>query len=516
MAAPFVAEDAPSALRRVAAILLAALLAGYVVFNKPFALTGWPPVYVGELALASGLLVLLPSFHAVFVEPVKRSWACRLIAAFVLYGSARALYDYAWHGQWALRDGVIAGYGLLAFIAPALWRPAAPDAPPLASRVAVVFQSVSLWAAVWAALIVYGYFDLRNSVWINNKPDFSTLAAALAAWLCAVAALRQYCLIRTPASSKELFPLLAGSLFYLALAVLTAKLMLRLPTRAVYLSALPLAALCLAAFARQRWQTITLSTAALLMLLLGLAGFITRYVPRFAEITRQYELNSQLGFSVRDIEIELRAHPEDYGVFNEDLNLNNISEKGFGERMASVWNPDEKQFDTLEGRRAAHAGQWRLAFWLRAFYYTMRNAPLHGIGFGTNITNLMRHSEAWEMYKPAMSMGNRNPHCAHMSVLTRMGLIGLALWAGLLGLVFWNGLKSCRRLRALGWPNAPASSTVSNISASTRQRLAFFGQLAVLGVWLIYLTTMSFGVVLENPFGGMVFWALSGVLAAGE
>jgi hypothetical protein len=36
----------------------------------------------------------------------------------------------------------------------------------------------------------------------------------------------------------------------------------------------------------------------------------------------------------------------------------------------------------------------------------------------------------------------------------------------------------------------------------------------LLGVWLIWLCAMSFGVVLEGPMGGMWFWALTGVLAS--
>src|SRR5687767_2155231 len=95
-------------LQRAAAALLAVLLAGYVIFNKPFATLGWPPIYIGEIAIALALLAVLPSFKVTFVEPVKRSWTFRLMAAFIVYGALRAFVDYFTHGQWAARDSVIA------------------------------------------------------------------------------------------------------------------------------------------------------------------------------------------------------------------------------------------------------------------------------------------------------------------------------------------------------------------------------------------------------------------------
>jgi hypothetical protein len=507
-------SDAPTPLRHVqhaAALLLAVLLIGYIIFNKPFATLGRQPVYIGEIIIAIALLALLPTFRIAFIEPLRQSWAMRLIAAFFAYGTVRALIDYSTHGEWALRDSVIATYALVAFVAPTLWRLASPPVTtePLATRIAAILLPVSLWSAVWAAAILFGYINLQSGFWASNKPDFSTLAAALAMWMCAVALLRNFALIRWPVVPSDLVRIGGTGLIFLALTFLAGTLMLRLPTRAVYISVLPLAAISVITFAKGRAQKIAVAVGAAVILLAGSVFFGSRYTPLLREIDQKYALHDNLDFSVNDLEIEGRNTAENFGTFTDGLDLSHISQKGFTERLASVVSPDENKFETLEGRRAAHAGEWRLAFWQRSFYYTLHHAPISGIGFGENVTNLMRHSGAWEMYKPAMSLGNRNPHSGHLTVFVRLGFFGVALWLAILALVFWSALRTCWRYRDLGWREKYTVNTMY-------YRRAFFGMLAIFGVWLIYLTAMSFGVVLENPFGGMVFWALSGVIASRE
>jgi hypothetical protein len=139
----------------------------------------------------------------------------------------------------------------------------------------------------------------------------------------------------------------------------------------------------------------------------------------------------------------------------------------------------------------------------------MSRAPVFGIGLGTNLTYLLRNTPAWPIFIDSVRLDppNRNPHCAHVTIFTRLGLLGLALWLGILGTVCVCALRTCwyHRQRASSPDLAPEEAAL--------HRTHFWDGVTVLGVWLIYLWAMSFGVVLEGPFGGIWFWALTGVLA---
>ena len=105
-------------LRRVAAIVFLLLLAGYLIFNRSFALLGFPPFYVGEMAIGLALLAALFDFKNVFIEPLKRSRAMQLVALFMFYGIARVAIDAPSRGMDAARDGVICIYAVAAFLGP--------------------------------------------------------------------------------------------------------------------------------------------------------------------------------------------------------------------------------------------------------------------------------------------------------------------------------------------------------------------------------------------------------------
>jgi hypothetical protein len=171
-----------------------------------------------------------------------------------------------------------------------------------------------------------------------------------------------------------------------------------------------------------------------------------------------------------------------------------------------MFTSDPNAFATLAGQRGAHANLWRMIFWQRTFNYVSKNAPLAGIGMGPNITNLNRLTPAWPMFIPAMSVGLRNPHSAHLTIFARLGAIGLGLWCLILALTAWKSLEAL-----WGHRIESVNPDVLDVDRALHRR-AFFDILALFGVWLIYLTTMSLSVTLENPMGGIPFWALTGVL----
>src|SRR4051794_9312621 len=93
------------------------ILLGYAIGGRGFAYFGFPPIFVGEIAFGLGVLVLL----------ISRSWlkvvqlpASLVLLPFIGWGLARTVPYFDTWGMAALRDAVIWGYAIFAFIAAAL------------------------------------------------------------------------------------------------------------------------------------------------------------------------------------------------------------------------------------------------------------------------------------------------------------------------------------------------------------------------------------------------------------
>jgi hypothetical protein len=98
-------------------VLLSVVLLGYAVMGKGFAYLGVPPLYVGEVALLSGLVVFLQtgaSIGAFATLPAV------LLAALMVLVLARTLPFFGLYGFDSLRDSTIVIYGSFAFIVIAL------------------------------------------------------------------------------------------------------------------------------------------------------------------------------------------------------------------------------------------------------------------------------------------------------------------------------------------------------------------------------------------------------------
>ena len=130
---------------------------------------------------------------------------------------------------------------------------------------------------------------------------------------------------------------------------------------------------------------------------------------------------------------------------------------------------------------------WRLTWWQRLLEELFARNPLFGLGFGEslgvyNLYLMDNEYSAWPV---------RSPHNINMSVLARMGLVGLALWTVILTL----GLGGLFR-RAWRGGVAPKA-----YPPARREEIAF---------WLLMLITTwgngSFGVLMEGPVLGIWFW----------
>ena len=86
---------------------------GYAVMGKGFAYLGFPPLYVGEIALLSGIIVFLRTGAFIGVVATLPAVLLVALAALVL---ARTLPFLGLYGFESLRDSIVVTYGGFAFI----------------------------------------------------------------------------------------------------------------------------------------------------------------------------------------------------------------------------------------------------------------------------------------------------------------------------------------------------------------------------------------------------------------
>ena len=89
--------------------VLAIVLAGYVLFGRSFAYLGVPPLYIGDLTLAFGILAAATGGSIGWLVRSPVAW---LMAAFAAWGALRTAPYTATFGFDALRDAALWGYAL--------------------------------------------------------------------------------------------------------------------------------------------------------------------------------------------------------------------------------------------------------------------------------------------------------------------------------------------------------------------------------------------------------------------
>jgi hypothetical protein len=93
------------------------VLAGYAILGRSFAYLGVPPLYVGEISLALGIVAALLAGNlasAIF------NWPGVALALLMLWTALRTVPYLKLYGMDALRDAVIVFYGLFSFIVASL------------------------------------------------------------------------------------------------------------------------------------------------------------------------------------------------------------------------------------------------------------------------------------------------------------------------------------------------------------------------------------------------------------
>jgi hypothetical protein len=157
----------------------------------------------------------------------------------------------------------------------------------------------------------------------------------------------------------------------------------------------------------------------------------------------------------------------------------------FSSRLEKIAHLDRfAQADPSDPQGTAN---WRVVWWKNLYDHVMATNPVFGIGFG----------ESLHIYNPFLEgiedeLVVRSPHNFNITVFTRMGILGLCLWAGILivgiGALWmrvWSGVT------ARGQP----------YTDERRDELAF---------WIVMLVctvvNSSFGVLMEGPVLGIWFW----------
>ena len=135
--------------------------------------------------------------------------------------------------------------------------------------------------------------------------------------------------------------------------------------------------------------------------------------------------------------------------------------------------------------------RWRLNWWSDIVNYTVYGEYFwSGKGFGINLADD-------DGYQGTQWEGQlRSPHNAHMTMLARAGVPGLAVW--LLPQLLWCGLLLGCCLRSL------------YAGQAAWQSLFVF----LLAYWAALIVRASFDVFLEGPVGGIWFWAVYGTGSA--
>jgi hypothetical protein len=134
----------------------------------------------------------------------------------------------------------------------------------------------------------------------------------------------------------------------------------------------------------------------------------------------------------------------------------------------------------LEGTK-----EWRLQWWTDIVNYTVHGKYFWtGKGFGINLAD----DDGYQVGDGTL----RSPHNVHMTILARMGVPGIVIWAMLhltMGASFFMNYLRARMRGDERWTK-------------------FF--MFIFAFWLAFLINGSFDVFIEGPMGGIWFWTIVG------
>jgi hypothetical protein len=380
---------------------MGAVLIGYAFVGRGFAYLGVPPLFIGEMTLAFGLVAALVSGSLLRLARSPIAW---LIVALSLWGLTGTVPYYATYGLDSLRDATLWGYGAFAFVVAAciLGSGSLPAVVKQYGRVITPF-------AVWVPLLIIAGRTIGES--LPNMPgtDVPMLSPKQGDAGVHLAGAAAFVLLglNTRLSGDEADEWRGSRLFWLAWTI--AFMCVAALNRGGFLSA------CAALFVLSVFKPVSvgrrLATWVMAAVLVAGAGLVL--------------VNLETSFAVAERSEERTVSPRQI--------VENIRSLVGLESRAASYN-------------LSSTSGWRLDWWKAIADYTLYGRYFWtGKGFGVNLADDDGFQVSQEYEAPL-----RSPHNAHMTVLARMGVPGAVLWM-LLQLVFAASLVTAYfRARAAG------------------------------------------------------------------
>ena len=419
---------------RPEAWVLAAALVGYVLGNRGFAqllLTPQLPLLPAEAALFAGFTAALLRMAFRQTAVAIRDGLNGAVVAWFTLGAARLWPDFQTHGVLALRDFATVYYALFFFIAQSLAR------HPASARL-LRFAVLAALAVLPLTYFIFGRFadfilqnlQFRGAPLIFYKDDL--VAANLFA---------AFFLLMTVPN----LPLLLRN--GIALAAYASAFAINSSRAAI----IGLVVTSLWWITARRWAPLRLQAVAM-PLALGILALVAAIQPTDFKESRLYTLFEH-GASIVDF-------------------------TGTG------------QYASEDRRYVGDNNRFRLAWWRAVAEETREGGPVFGLGFGADLTSRFLRTYELDL---GDEFTTRSPHSIVLTVLGRMGVMGLLAFACIIGAMALRTLRIARLARTddaalipLGWWS----------------------------VCWVMLSSACFGVVLEGPMGAVLFWTSLGMASA--
>jgi len=415
--------------------ILVFIILGYYLLGK-----SWGYLFVGEIGLVYFLLIFLS--HILIRHKIKKGFPL-ILYVLIFYGLVQLTMGFKSHGIDAVRDSVVILYCLFAFV------------------FYNFFQFINYSAEDWIKSIfkILKYLPIYYLV-------FFTINRLLPGFLF------------IPVIEFNLFSVKPGDLGVHILFV-TLAFFLRFISfnnrymKIFFISSVIILVLYCAVYNRGGFLAFLIPFIMMLIFKkklkyikyafgIALFAFFVLWISSYS-ITSKVENFQGRSFSVSQITKNFEAI----------INLKDINFDKMGESR-------QKSDPTLSNII------WRIIWWIKIIDYTIFGEYFwFGKGFGVNLS-----IDDEIGGDPTL----RSPHNAHMTVLARTGIIGLALWTYFLMSIYYRVgrailyCKSVNKIREL--------------------------DLLILLIcsWTAFLINASFDVFLENPMGGIPFWVLTGVI----
>ncbi len=363
---------------------LLAILAGYILFDRPFAWIHVPktPLFVGEAVIALGVWVVLSTQSGVG-SIIRSTASLRALRNFMLWGSMLLALGILPWGLDAIRDSAIWYYGIIAIFVSMLLVSNPNRVGEWLTKFAKILPIYLIWFPFATVLFQIGpqnilVPDSEVPIFFHRSGNMAVLAAIGIAFLW-----------MADGDSRLFTPRQRAGLTTVATLVIVFT---GLQNRGGMVASAALLAALMFLLSKRRTEMVMMMTS---VLILGAAVGI---------------------------------------VFNVQINLfgdRDISIEQFTNNITSIFNPDEG------GQRQTETTAWRIRIWEQVLDDVSNETPIMGFGMGPDLG--ARYGITTNDDHPL-----RNPHNSHVGVLARTGWVGATLWL-MLWITWMAEMQTLRR-----------------------------------------------------------------------